>query len=134
MTGRSMLAVSFLGVLLGGPILAGGDGPAPPVKRTILQRHDLRAGGFEGVLALVELPAGGREGRHTHPAEVFVYVLEGTPAFDLEGHPRMMLKPGDSLFVEAGKIHEAINEGKTTAKLVAVFATEKGKPLTTPAP
>jgi hypothetical protein len=43
----------------------------------VLQKHDLRAAGEEVVIALTVMPPGAREGRHTHPAQAFVYVLEG---------------------------------------------------------
>ena len=104
----------------------------PAVKRTVLQKHDLRAQGHEGVMASVEIPAGGREGRHTHPADVLAYVLEGTVTFDVEGQPTASYKAGDSFFIEAGKVHEGINETSAVVRLLAVFVTEKGKPLTTP--
>ena len=81
----------------------------------------------------VELPAGAREGRHTHPAEVFVYVLAGAPTLEVEGLPAVTLKVGDSFYIEPGKVHEGINKSDEPAKLVAVFVAEKGKPLTTPA-
>jgi quercetin dioxygenase-like cupin family protein len=103
----------------------------PAVKRSVLQKHDLRAHDMEGVMAQVEIPVGGREGRHTHPAEVFGYVIEGTLTVELEGKAPMTLKSGDSFFVEPGQIHEAINAGSTAAKLIAVFVTEKGKAMTT---
>ncbi len=107
--------------------------PAPTVKRTVLQKHALRAPGEEGVMALVEIPPGGREGRHTHPAEVFVYVVDGTLTFDVEGKPTATYQPGESLFIEPGKVHEGINNGTAPARLVAVFVADKDKPLTTQA-
>lgn len=106
---------------------------APPVKRTVLQKHDLRAQGQEGVMALVEIPAGGREGRHSHPAEAFVYVMDGTLTFDVEGKPAATYRAGDSFFIEPGRVHEGINSGSAPAKLVAVFVTDKDKPMTTQA-
>src|SRR5438876_9763395 len=39
---------------------------APTVKRTVLLQHDTSAPGYEAVLVAVEIPVGGREGRHTH--------------------------------------------------------------------
>lgn len=104
---------------------------APTVKRTVLQKQPLRAQGQEGVMAVVEVPPGAREGRHTHPAETFVYVLDGTLTFTIEGKPPATLKAGDSVFVEPGKVHEGVNNGSTAVKAVAVFVTDKDKPLTT---
>jgi quercetin dioxygenase-like cupin family protein len=97
----------------------------------VVQKQDLRAQGQEGVMVVVDIPVGAREGRHTHPAEVFVYVLEGTLRLDIEGKPSTDYKPGQSFFVEAGKVHEGSNGGNTPVKAVAVFVTDKGKPLTT---
>jgi quercetin dioxygenase-like cupin family protein len=99
--------------------------------RTVLQKHDLLAQGEEGVMALVEMPVGSREGRHTHPAEVFVYVVEGTLKLDKEGKPSQSYKAGESFFVERGIVHEGMNGGNTPVKAVAVFVTDKGKPMTT---
>ena len=133
MSTRWLVKASLLGFLVGSWVVVTAAEPAP-VKRTVLQKHDLRPPGFEGVMAQVDIPVGGREGRHTHPAEVFAYVVEGTLTFDVEGHPTATFRAGDSFFIEAGKVHEGINRSDTPVKLIAVFATEKGKPLTTPAP
>ena len=105
--------------------------PAPAVTRAVVQKHDLGAKGYEGIMANVEIPAGGREGRHTHPADVFAEVLEGTLTLDVEGRPTATLKAGDSFFIEAGKVHEGINKTSAPVKIVGVFVAEKGKPLTT---
>ena len=105
---------------------------APSVKRSVMEKHDLHGQGLEGIMALVEIPAGGREGRHTHPAaDVFGYIMEGTVTLDVEGRPSTTLKAGDHFFIEAGKVHEGINTSSVPVKLVGVFVTEKGKPLTT---
>lgn len=106
---------------------------APSVKRNIVLKQDMEIPGREAVMAWVELPAGAAEGRHTHPAEVYVFVQEGTISLENEGKPTATLKAGDVFYIAPGKIHQAINNGNVTAKLSAVFVAEKGKPLTTPA-
>ena len=53
---------------------------------------------------------------------------------DYEGKPTATVKPGESFFVEAGKVHEGINKGTTTVKAIASFVIEKGKPITTQVP
>ncbi len=105
----------------------------PAVKRNIVFKQDLTIPDREGVMAMVELPPGGAEGRHTHPAEVFAFVLDGTITLESEGYPNATLKAGDVFHIAPGKVHQAINAGSGTAKLAAVFVAEKGKPLTTPA-
>ena len=103
----------------------------PTVKRTVLLQHDTSVPGYEAVLVAVEIPAGGREGRHTHPGLAMIHVEEGTLTLDYEGKPTVGYKAGDSFFVEAGKVHEGMNKGTTPVKAIATFVIEKGKPITT---
>jgi quercetin dioxygenase-like cupin family protein len=105
--------------------------PAPSVKRTILLKQDMTIPGREAVMALVEIPPGGREGRHTHPAEVYGFVQEGTITLEVQGQPTKTLKAGDVFSIPPETIHEGTNNGTVTARLSAVFVAEKGKPLTT---
>jgi quercetin dioxygenase-like cupin family protein len=107
---------------------------APAVKRTILLKQEMTIPGREAVMALVELPPGSAEGRHTHPAEVFAFVQEGTISLEIEGKPTVTLKAGEIFYLAPGQVHQAVNNSTAPAKLSAVFIAEKGKPLTTPAP
>jgi len=104
---------------------------APTVKRTVLLQHDTSMPGYEAVLVQVEIPAGGREGRHTHPGLAMIHVEEGTLTLDYEGKPTVGYKPGESFFVEAGKVHEGINKGTGPVKAIATFVVPKGQPITT---
>lgn len=131
---RTILAasVAIAALAIAGSAQAAPQGPE--IKRTPLQKHDLKAPGHEGVMALVELPPGAREGRHSHPsADLLAYVVEGTLTLDVEGKPTATYKAGDSAFIEAGKVHEGINNSKAPVKLIGVFVAEKGKPMTAPA-
>jgi quercetin dioxygenase-like cupin family protein len=105
---------------------------APSVKRTVLLKQDTTVPGREAVMALVDLPPGSTEGRHTHPAEVYALVLEGTLTLDIEGQPTRTLNHGEVFTVAPGQIHEGSNKSSAPVKLSAVFFAEKGKPLTTP--
>ncbi|HTR02276.1 MAG TPA: cupin domain-containing protein [Thermoanaerobaculia bacterium] len=106
---------------------------APSVKRTVLTRQDTAVPGREAIMALVEIPPGGTEGRHTHPnAEVYAFVLEGTLDLAVEGKPTVTLKAGDYFTVAPGQVHEGSNKGTVPVKINVVFFAEKGKPLTTP--
>jgi quercetin dioxygenase-like cupin family protein len=125
-------AAFTMGVLVTGFATVAIGQQAPSVKRTPVEKHDLRGPGTEGIMAVVEIPAGGREGRHIHPgADVFAYITEGTLKLDVEGRPSATLKAGDHFFIEAGKVHEGINDSKAPVKIIGVFVNEKGKPLTT---
>jgi quercetin dioxygenase-like cupin family protein len=119
-----------LGVATAGAVTAQG---APSVKRNILLKQDMSIPDREAVMATVDLPPGSSEGRHTHPAEVYGFVLEGAISLEVEGKPTATLKAGDVFTIAPGKIHQAINSGSAPAKLAAVFVAEKGKPLTSKA-
>ena len=105
----------------------------PALKRTVVSKTDL-AGctDREAVMVWVELAVGAAEGRHTHNAQVFAFVIEGTVTLETEGADKVTLKAGDTFTYTPGKWHEAVNVGTTPAKFAAVFVAEKGKPLTTP--
>jgi len=106
----------------------------PAVQRKVLLQQDLTIPGYQAVLVSVEIPVGGREGRHTHPGSVLVHVEEGALTLDYDGKPTVTYKVGESFYVEPGKIHEGINRGNTPIKAIATFIVEKGKPLTTQEP
>ena len=103
----------------------------PTVTRKVLIQQDLAIPGYTAAMVAVEIPVGGREGRHTHPGTVMVVVQEGELTLDYEGKPTMTYKAGQTFSVEPGKIHEGINKGKVPVKAIASFVVEKGKPLTT---
>ena len=103
----------------------------PSVTRKVLMQQDLNVPGYTTALISVEIPVGGREGRHTHPGTLIVYVQEGALTLDYEGKPTKTYKAGETFSVEPGKIHEGINKGNTPIKALASFVGEKGKPITT---
>jgi quercetin dioxygenase-like cupin family protein len=123
---------AVLAVLLTIP-LAYAQEDAPGAKRTVLEQKDLSVPGYEGVLVRTELAPGAVEPMHTHPGDMFVYVLEGTVTLNREGQETVKRKAGEVYFVPAGLVHGGSNDGTTTAKLLVTFLVQKGKPLITPA-
>jgi quercetin dioxygenase-like cupin family protein len=101
----------------------------PGVKRTDLQRHDLSIPGREVVQVRVDLDPGVAFGKHRHPGEEIIYVIEGSLEYEVEGKPPMTLKAGEVLFIPAGTIHAAKNVGSGNAAEIATYVVEKGKPL-----
>ena len=101
----------------------------PGVRRTDLQRHDLGVPGREVIQTRVELDPGVAFGRHSHPGEEIVYVLEGSLEYEVEGKPPVTLKAGEALFIPAGTIHAAKNVGSGNGAELAMYVVEKGKPL-----
>jgi quercetin dioxygenase-like cupin family protein len=104
------------------------------IKRNVLSKEDLGSvPGHEGLVVRVEIAPGAREGKHTHPGEVFAYVEEGALVLNVEGRPTVTVKTGEVFFVPAERVHWGENAGTTPCKLLATFVVEKGKPLSSPA-
>jgi quercetin dioxygenase-like cupin family protein len=101
------------------------------ITRTDLQRHDLSVPGHEAFQVRVDFAPGAAFGRHTHPGEEIIYVLEGSLEYEIEGKPTATLKAGDVLFIPAGTIHAAKNVGSVKASELATYILEKGKPALT---
>jgi quercetin dioxygenase-like cupin family protein len=126
------LQIVAMAVLVAGAILAPfGTQAQNGVTRTDLQRHDLSAPGREAIQVRVDLAPGVAFGKHTHPGEEIIYVLEGTLEYQLEDKPPVTLKAGDVLFIPAGTVHSARNLGSVTGSELATYIVEKGKPLLT---
>lgn len=99
------------------------------ITRTDLQRHDLSTPGREVIQTRIDFPAGTTFGKHSHPGEEIIYVIEGTLEYELEGQSPVKLKAGDVLYVPAGAIHAAKNVGSGNGAELATYIVEKGKPL-----
>jgi len=129
-TTRIMAAAALIAV----GVLALHVAPAlqPGARRTELQRHDLGVPGREVIQVRVELDPGVTFGKHWHPGEEIVYVLEGSLEYQVEGKPQLTLKAGDVLFIPARTIHAARNVGSGPGAELATYVVEKGKPLVVP--
>ena len=126
------LQIAAMAALVASAILAPfGTQAQNGVTRTDLQRHDLSAPGREAIQVRVDLAPGVAFGKHTHPGEEIIYVLEGTLEYQLEDKPPVTLKAGDVLFIPAGTVHSARNTGSVTGSELATYIVEKGKPLLT---
>ena len=78
--GATVLGFGALSLLTLVPAMA----QEPTVQRKVLLTQDLPIPGYQAVMGVTEIPAGGREGRHTHPGAPVV-VQEGVLALDYEG-------------------------------------------------
>ncbi|KIC94185.1 cupin [Flavihumibacter solisilvae] len=101
----------------------------PGVRRTELQRFDLSAPGREVIQSRIDFDPGTSFGKHSHPGEEIIYVLEGILEYEIEGKPPVTLKAGEVLFVPAGVVHAARNVGTTRGSELATYVVQKGKPL-----
>jgi quercetin dioxygenase-like cupin family protein len=126
-----MRMLRVLGVLT--LIVAGGVAvhalQQPGVRRTDLQRHDLSTPGREMIQVRVELGPGVAFGRHWHPGEEIVYVLEGSLEYEVDGMRPDTLGAGEVLFIPARTVHAAKNVGRGNGAELATYLVEKGQPL-----
>jgi len=102
------------------------------IKRTDLQRHDLSARGREVIQVRVELAPGVAFGKHWHPGEEIIYMIEGSLQYQIEDKPPVTLKAGEVLFVPARTVHAARNVGSVPGAELATYIVEKGEPLLVP--
>jgi len=105
----------------------------PAFKRTVLQQADISVPGREAVTAVAEFQPGAAAGRHTHPGEEVGYVLEGQLLLEQDGKAAVTLRAGQTFLIPPGTVHNATNSGSATARVLATYLVEKGKPLATPA-
>ncbi|HUQ74278.1 MAG TPA: cupin domain-containing protein [Burkholderiales bacterium] len=105
----------------------------PGFTRKMLQDQNLSGADRHAVQVVADFVPGGAAGRHTHPGEELGYVLEGTLQLDVEGQPSRTLKAGDTFFIPAGVVHDGKNVGSGSAKVLATYIVEKGKPVASPA-
>src|SRR6187402_3203558 len=127
---KTMRVVASAALIAAGVLaLPGAQAQPSGITRTDLQRHDLSIPGREVVQVRVDFAPGAAFGRHSHPGEEIVNVLEGTLEYEIEGKPPVTLKAGDVLFIPAGTVHAAKNVGTTNGAELATYIVEKGKPI-----
>jgi len=127
-------AATIVAVLLGASIVQASQ-PSPAssshVVATELMRRDvIGLPGKEAVLSTVEVPPGASSPPHTHHAQVFVYMLQGTMIMQVKGGPRMTLGAGDTFYENPTDIHSvSANASRTEpAKFLAFVIKGKGEP------
>lgn len=120
-----ILTISVLSIITSSSAFAQQSG----IKRTELQRHDISAPSREVIQVQIDFEPGAAFGEHSHPGEEIIYVIEGSLEYMVEGKPNVTLNAGDVLFIPAGTIHAAKNNGKGIGAELATYIVEKGKPV-----
>ena len=125
---RKHIALGAFGVVLAASAAAL-FAQASGLSRTLVGKADVSVPGREAVVARVEVAAGARAGRHTHPGDEISYVMDGEVMLLVDGEAPRKIRAGESFVVPAGVVHDAHNEGSVPTRLVGVYVVEKGKPL-----
>jgi quercetin dioxygenase-like cupin family protein len=81
---------------------------------------------FTAVVA--EVAPGGQVGRHMHPVPLFVYILEGTLAIEMEGHETHTFSAGEGFAEVTNTWHNGRNLTDQPVRFLIVFAGQKDTP------
>ncbi len=105
-----------------------------PITRTLLLKSDVTGiEGKETLMLVVEFAPGAVGGKHFHPGDELVYMLEGSITLEVEGKPPATFKAGDTFHIPSKVVHAGKNASTTAgAKALVVGLFEKGQPATTP--
>ena len=111
-----------------------GSQAANAQQRSVLSKTDISdTPGKEGVLLSVVIPPGLIGGKHYHPGDEFLYLVEGTLTIEIDDKPPVTLKPGETLHIPGKAIHRALNPNANAPARVLTFGVfQKGQPDTTP--
>lgn len=104
----------------------------PSITRKIVGQQDV--GDYVLSVAVVDVPVGGREGRHRHDGILIGLVEEGVLSMDHEPTGVRDYKPGETFYIPEGQIHEGFNRGTVPTKVVGSFVIRKGQPMAVPMP
>jgi quercetin dioxygenase-like cupin family protein len=107
------------------------DGLASRLKRTELQHSASSIPGREIVQVLTEIPAGVESGWHMHPGEEVGYILAGTVQMEIEGQPTLTLHAGDPFLMPPRTLHNALDLGPDTGRMLSTYIVEIGEPIAT---
>jgi quercetin dioxygenase-like cupin family protein len=88
--------------------------------------------GKEILMSTVTYPPGGASSPPPHDAQVFVYVLEGELTMQVQGGPKVTLKPGETFYESPTDVHSVSANASQTApaKFVVFIIKNKGAPTT----
>ena len=88
------------------------------------------APGQIAVIKRLEMEPGWVGGRHFHTGDVFVYVVEGSIVFTLDGKAPMTLEAGEMLHELPNQVMSVANASSTEPLKIILFqVNDDGKPL-----
>jgi quercetin dioxygenase-like cupin family protein len=126
---RYFVASLCLALFSSGGVLADGS---PAAVMQLLTKELAGNPGKEVLMSTVTYPPGGASPPHRHDAQVFVYVLEGELIMQVQGGPKVTLKPGETFYESPGDVHSVSANASQTApaKFLVFIIKNKGAPTT----
>jgi quercetin dioxygenase-like cupin family protein len=107
------------------------DALAGRLRRTEVQRGAISVPGREVVQVLTEIPPGVASGWHSHPGEEVGYMVAGTVEMQIEGRPTLTLHAGEGFLIPPRALHNALDLGPDTGRMLSTYIVEVGEPLAT---
>jgi len=130
-----LLGAGLAGVAVGvgGTAFVSAQG-TPQITRTeILRKPMSEVANKEIVVFLADILPGGIAGKHFHPGDEAIYMLQGSLFFEPDNAPPFELKAGEITFNPSKHNHQAKNTSTSvTAKVLNCMIAEKGQPLAIP--
>lgn len=111
--------------------LAKGDGRATKVRYLIDQRH----GAENFFLRVYEVQPGGQTPYDQHPHEHEVYVLKGRAKLLTKSEGETLTREimeGDAIFIASNQVHQFINDGKESFRMLCVRGAGETQPKQLP--
>lgn len=105
--------------------------PASRFTRTELQRTPAPFPGWQIVQSLAEIPEGIDSGRHSHPGFEVGYIVRGDVSIEFDDRPALTLHTGDPFLIPPGAIHNAVNIGTVTTKMLSTYVVDDSQPVAT---
>ncbi|MHA7263697.1 cupin domain-containing protein [Arthrobacter sp. TMN-37] len=108
----------------------------PALTRVSLQDASSPVQGWRIRQTLVEIPEGTSSGRHSHPGPEVGYIIRGDVSMEFDDRPPLELHAGSPFLIPPGAIHNAVNVGSVTTRMLSTYFVEADQPLVTnyPAP
>jgi len=128
--------MKFIAAVLISLSVAGGTVGAQAPTITSLVAKDLSGVPARELLMItVEYPPGGSDPAHTHGAQVFVYVMEGSIVMQVKDKPPITLVAGETFYEDPDDVHTVSRNASQTAraKFLVFFVKDKGAPILVPA-
>ena len=104
---------------------------AEPVVESLSNMPLAGIAGKEANVVRFAVGPGWSIGNHSHPGDIFVYMLEGSLKIEVDGEPARILKPGDLLYEIPNMNMRGNNVSSTHGAKSLVFQVgDIGEPLT----
>ena len=121
-----LIALAALGALVLAAV-PGAAAASDAVVAQLIARDLIGTPGKEVIMETVEYPPGGKSPPHSHHAQVFVYVLEGSLRMQVKGSPAQTLGPGGTFYENPDDVHILSENASQTkpAKFLVVMVKDK---------